>query len=107
LERLIANGIDPNLGDYDGRTALHLAAACGAQKSVEYLLAQGADPCARDRWGGLPLMDAVKAGHSLVADIIRQAGGKLHAEEDGGGSASQLCDAAAAGDVSFNYLQSY
>lgn len=99
LERLIDNGISPNLSDYDARTPLHLAAACGAQKSVEYLLQHGADPCAKDRWKGLPLLDAVKEGHSLVAEIIHQAGGKLYSDEDVAMSAKQLCDAAAVGDV--------
>lgn len=32
LKRLLENGVDPNLGDYDKRTALHVAAAEGQQK---------------------------------------------------------------------------
>lgn len=98
LERLVANRIDPNLGDYDGRTALHLAAAAGAQKSVEYLLSHGADVNRTDRWGGLPLMDAVKSGHALVAAIIGRAGGRLQQNMTKTG-AGKLCDAAAVGDV--------
>lgn len=39
----------------DRRTALHLASSCGSAGCVETLLAAGADPQARDRYGCLPL----------------------------------------------------
>eukprot|EP00873_Tetraselmis_striata_P000688 jgi/Tetstr1/420952/TSEL_012012.t1 len=99
LARLVDNGIDPNSGDYDLRTAMHLAAASGAQKSIEYLLANGGNPNAEDRWGGLPLNDAVKNGHHMVMMIIKKYGGQLSKDGSSNASGSQLCDAAAADDV--------
>lgn len=49
LKLVLENGVDPNLGDYDYRTALHLAAAEGQEKAVEYLVAKGADVNCKDR----------------------------------------------------------
>ena len=49
-----------NLADYDWRTPLHLAACEGSVEVVEYLLSVGASVHARDRFGGTPLIDAIK-----------------------------------------------
>ena len=100
LGRLVGNGIDPNIGDYDARSALHLAAASGAQKSVEYLLQNKANPNIADRWGGLPLMDSIKEGHHMVTLILKRNGALLSLDNsDDGTSADQLCTAAGNGDV--------
>eukprot|EP00961_Rhodomonas_salina_P282353 3815203-Rhodomonas_salina.1 len=64
VRRLVENNVDPNTDDYDGRSALHIAAAEGQDKVTEYLLSQGADPNCEDRWGGKPLLDAVKGAHT-------------------------------------------
>lgn len=99
LGRLVDNGINPNLGDYDARTAMHLAAASGAQKSVEYLLNHSGDPNTEDRWGKLPLWDAVKGGHHMVALILKRHGGMISKDASQTDNASQLCKAATADDV--------
>jgi len=39
IQVLVENGVDPNLSDYDGRSALHLAASEGVVKVLDYLLA--------------------------------------------------------------------
>ena len=44
VRALVAAGVEPGTADYDGRTALHLAAAEGQPEVVSYLLALGADP---------------------------------------------------------------
>jgi glutaminase len=61
------------MADYDGRTALHLAAAEGQLEVVRYLLAIGTEPQPVDRWGGTPLSDAEGNGHTQVVDLLRQA----------------------------------
>jgi glutaminase len=71
LRRLIAHGVDLNCADYDGRTALHLAASCGYKDVVKLLLANKAKPEVRDRWSRTPLMDAETFGFGEVADILR------------------------------------
>jgi len=49
---------DMNRGDYDFRTALHLASSGGHVDVVRYLCENGADVNAKDRWGNRPLDDA-------------------------------------------------
>merc|ERR1711939_377970 len=76
IRRLKAEGLDLTVGDYDARTALHLAATEGQHAVVKYLLAQqpqkrggggGQQPqdgqpplLQKDRWGSTPLDDARK-----------------------------------------------
>ena len=53
--------VDLNQGDYDGRTALHLAASEGHSEIVSMLCKAGADVNVEDRWGHRPLDDARNA----------------------------------------------
>lgn len=58
-------------GNYDGRTALHLAAAEGHMEAVVFLLEKCNVPAAsKDRWGHTPSDDATQFGHSEIADYI-------------------------------------
>ena len=50
LKRLVDNKANVNLGDYDKRTPLHLAAAEGNDKAAEFLLDKKANPCVLDRY---------------------------------------------------------
>jgi len=47
--------VDINAGDYDNRTALHLAAGEGHSDVVQLLCDRGANVNVEDRWGGRPL----------------------------------------------------
>merc|ERR1712048_605731 len=52
--------VDINLGDYDKRTPIHLAASEGHLHIVKFLVDDlGADHSPIDRWGCTPLDDAV------------------------------------------------
>ena len=62
--------IDLNQGDYDNRTALHLAAGEGRLGIVKMLCEAGADANVEDRWGNRPLDDA-KSAKKNSADIIK------------------------------------
>lgn len=73
LRRMIESGADVNAGDYDGRTALHLAAAEGQSEAVAYLVERGANPRSRDRWGGTPVDDAERYGNPELIARLRAA----------------------------------
>lgn len=62
--------VDLNQGDYDHRTALHLAANEGHLEIVKMLIEAGADACVQDRWGRSPLDDARKSKKNS-ADIMK------------------------------------
>ncbi|ESA35889.1 glutaminase [Leptolyngbya sp. Heron Island J] len=71
----IARGVSMEAADYDGRTAIHLAAAEGQLKVVKFLLANNVNPNIQDRWGFTPLDDAIRHGHEEVATALKQSGG--------------------------------
>lgn len=75
VEHYLQRGVAINLGDYDGRSPLHLAAAEGHEPVVQLLLQRGAQVNIRDRWGGTPLDDALRHNQERVAEILRQHGG--------------------------------
>ena len=90
VKRYIDFGVSPNLGDYDRRYALHVAAAEGHEKIVEYLLFAQADPNCKDRWGGTPLQDALAGQHIGTAHILKSKGAEVP-ESFGAGA---VCEAA-------------
>ena len=51
-----------NMGDYDSRCPMHLAAAEARILAVSYLLGISADPSIVDRWGNTPLDEALRGG---------------------------------------------
>lgn len=59
--------IDLDEGDYDRRTALHLAAGEGRAEMVQLLCQAGADVNVEDRWGNRPLDDAKNAKKDSTA----------------------------------------
>ncbi|PON43050.1 Serine/threonine protein kinase [Parasponia andersonii] len=71
----LEKGVEPNLADYDKRTALHLASSEGCTEIVVLLLDKGADVNSVDRWGRTPLSDARSFGHEAVCKILEHHGG--------------------------------
>jgi glutaminase len=72
-QKLAAGGVDLDGADYDGRTALHLAASEGQAHIVEYLIAKGVNLNPIDRWGGSPLSDARRNNHEAVIGMLETA----------------------------------
>jgi glutaminase len=76
LRQLSEDGIDLNLGDYDNRTALHVAAAEGHLEVVEYLLAIGVELNSVDRWKQTPLNDAYRGAFDSIIKLLEEHGGE-------------------------------
>lgn len=73
--------VDLNQGDYDKRTALHLAAGEGQAHIVQALCEAGADANVQDRWGNRPLDDAKSSEYSNCVEILERYGAKHGASE--------------------------
>mmetsp|Transcript_8465 Transcript_8465/g.9756 ORF Transcript_8465/g.9756 Transcript_8465/m.9756 type:complete len:703 (+) Transcript_8465:108-2216(+) len=69
--------ININAGDYDGRTALHLACTAGHSEVVAFLISCGANVNIVDNWKGTPLDDAIRTGHVDCIHILKKHGAKV------------------------------
>ncbi|CAK9191193.1 unnamed protein product [Sphagnum troendelagicum] len=77
VKQLLDEGASANASDYDGRTALHLAASEGHVPVVELLLQHGVDVNPVDRWGDTPLADSRKYTKGVVSNILESHGGRI------------------------------
>eukprot|EP00931_Biecheleriopsis_adriatica_P088211 TRINITY_DN62583_c0_g1_i1.p1 TRINITY_DN62583_c0_g1~~TRINITY_DN62583_c0_g1_i1.p1 ORF type:complete len:594 (+),score=146.46 TRINITY_DN62583_c0_g1_i1:120-1901(+) len=100
IKGLSRRGVDVNLGDYDKRTGIHLAASEGQLEAVKTLVSLKADVNPADRFGGTPLDDASRRNHKEVIKYLKSVGGSVGA---GGAVSTQdaadLCDAASGGNL--------
>jgi ankyrin repeat protein len=67
---LVRQGVDVNLRDASGATALHAAAWHGQIEALRRLLAHKADPALADDLGQTALDLALSAGHEQVVEIL-------------------------------------
>ncbi len=71
IKYLESRGVSLNEADYDGRTALHLAAAEGHFETVQYLLNKHAKTDCIDRFGTTPLQEAEKGGFQKIINLFK------------------------------------
>jgi glutaminase len=84
MRRYWMEGLDMSLGDYDGRTALHLAAAEGRKACVQFLLEKcGVSHLPRDRWHGTPMDDAKRGGHTEIVAMLNEYDARMNELNDG------------------------
>ena len=77
-------GMNPNLADDKGRTALMYAAAMDHADTVRVLLARGADLHAKDWNNDTALAQAALTGSTEPTKILLDAGADIHARGDHG-----------------------
>eukprot|EP00559_Dactyliosolen_fragilissimus_P003031 CAMPEP_0184865056 /NCGR_PEP_ID=MMETSP0580-20130426/16828_1 /TAXON_ID=1118495 /ORGANISM="Dactyliosolen fragilissimus" /LENGTH=666 /DNA_ID=CAMNT_0027364075 /DNA_START=29 /DNA_END=2029 /DNA_ORIENTATION=- len=73
--------IDINMGDYDKRAPLHIAAAHGNPDMVLFLCKRGANVNIEDQWGGTPIDDAARSGNQKCVNILKSYGASLNTKE--------------------------
>lgn len=76
MEKMVADGFDPKkTEDYDGRTALHLAAADGHLEAVKWLIEVAEVPMNEtDRWNGTALTDTIRHNHTDCYEYLKSKG---------------------------------
>jgi len=82
IKQFLADGMDIEMADKEGLTAMYRAANNDQKATVSFLLEQGADPNTRDKWGNTPL-DVTLSGD--IVELLRQRGGKTAEELKAGG----------------------
>ena len=89
VARLLKNGLDPNLCDYDRRTAAHLAACAGHLDVLRALHeSRRCDFALLDRWGNNAGGDALTNGKAAAAELLKTFGAPEVAPRSRAGSAS-------------------
>ncbi|CAL8470996.1 g10538 [Coccomyxa elongata] len=70
-------GQPPDSSNFEGRTALMLAAMHGHRDVALALLGAGADPNVRDKEGSTALLKAVRNAHDSIVSLLRSCGAEL------------------------------
>ncbi|KAI1899996.1 hypothetical protein AGOR_G00067670 [Albula goreensis] len=73
LRRFALSSMNMELKDYDSRTALHVAAAEGHVEVARFLTQVcKVNPFVKDRWGNIPLDDALQFGQEKVVKLLQE-----------------------------------
>jgi hypothetical protein len=75
IEALIKKGVEFNAVDYNGRTALHIAAQLGKHSMVEYLISKGVDVNSKDNTGETAW--TLAGSHFEIRRILEDAGANV------------------------------
>ncbi|KAK7076020.1 hypothetical protein SK128_017291 [Halocaridina rubra] len=77
LDEIYSNGLEINMQNVSGWSALHMAASEGSVEIVTWLLQHGASVHVRDRQGQSPLKIAVEEDHHEVIKLLVKTGAHL------------------------------
>ena len=75
----LADGVDVNAQDDNGRTPLHNVAEEGHKEIAELFIAAGADVNAKNNLGGTPLHEAAASGHKEIVEVPITKGANVNA----------------------------
>jgi ankyrin repeat protein len=87
VERLLAEGVDPNGVTTTGKTPMVFTVQHGSADALEALIAAGAHVDKPTRGGTTPLMWASHAGAPAAITVLLDAGADVHHENDDGDTA--------------------
>lgn len=74
LRKIHETGTNMSIADYDGRTAMHLAACYDQVDVLKFLLSAGGDVNITDKYGSTPLLDAIREKNDSAIGILKNAG---------------------------------
>jgi ankyrin repeat protein len=99
--RLLDEGLDPDLANAQGFTALHFAAQARCPAVISLLLHAGAHVDPRDDWGNTPLSRAVfyARGESAAVAVLLAAGADPDAPNQVGVTPRELAERLGATDL--------
>ena len=72
--QMLQQGFAPDSADYDGRTALMLAAVKGHADVAVALISAGADVMVKDNLKRNPLVEACVYGHTDIIELLTRQG---------------------------------
>jgi len=90
IANLISQGLNINVANAEGETALHMATARGHYSTVIYLINNGAHVNARTIKNWIPLHHAVRFRHANIANYLLQRGSSAGARTSDGLSAIDM-----------------
>lgn len=88
VEFLHQYGVDINMRDQEGRTALHIAASNNDDEAICRLVELGAKRKLKDRKGETALHAASAAGHTRVVELLLELAADINATDKAGWTAA-------------------
>ncbi|XP_072024612.1 LOW QUALITY PROTEIN: protein phosphatase 1 regulatory inhibitor subunit 16B-like [Amphiura filiformis] len=102
VRKLLENGVDPNIGNEDGLTALHQCCIDNNEAMMKVLVEHGADVNVTDRELWTPLHAASTCGHVNLAQYLISKGAALLAINSDGNMPYDICE----DEVTLDYIES-
>lgn len=87
VEFLQQYGVDVNMRDREGKTALHIAAANNDDEAICRLVELGAKRKLKDHKGETALHSAAAAGHTRVVELLLELAADINAKDKAGWTA--------------------